>query len=195
MDQRRAARRRLLVDAGYELFGTEGEGAVTVRAVSRAARLHTRYFYENFSDTDGLLGAVFDSASAALEEYVRGAITPDPGPELRRQLILRSMLEFCSADHRRGRVLFTEARANPVLLARREMWQQQLVQEVLELNAAERPTEDPYRVRVGAAMLVGAVVELVQEWITGQLGSDLDVVVAHATELSLPLMIPFESID
>ncbi|MET8876991.1 TetR/AcrR family transcriptional regulator [Nocardia sp. NPDC004604] len=193
MDQRRSERRALLIEAGFELFGTEGEGSVTVRAVSRAARLHTRYFYENFANTDELLGAVYDAVVAALTEHVRAAITPDPGPARRRRLIVRSVLEFCSADPRRGRVLFTEARANPVLVARREAGQRMLIEGVLERSAAERPGEDPRRARVSAAMFTGAVVELIQEWIAGRLGEDLDVAAAYATELSLPLLAPFES--
>ncbi|MGW5108580.1 TetR/AcrR family transcriptional regulator [Nocardia sp. NPDC004123] len=194
MDQRRSERRALLIEAGFELFGTEGEGAVTVRAVSRAAQLHTRYFYENFANTDELLGAVYDAVVDALTEHVRTAITPDPGPARRRRLIVRSVLEFCAADPRRGRVLFTEARANPVLVARREAGQRMLIEGVLERSTAERPGEDPRLARVSAAMFTGAVVELIQEWIAGRLGEDLEVAAAYATELSLPLLAPFESV-
>ncbi|MEU6586906.1 TetR/AcrR family transcriptional regulator [Nocardia sp. NPDC046763] len=193
MDARRSERRKLLVEAGFELFGTEGEGAVTVRAVSRAARLHTRYFYENFSDTGELLGAIFDYVVAGLVEHVRAAIAPDRGPAGRRPLIVRSVLEFCSADPRRGRVLFTEARANPVLTERREAAQRMFIDVVLERSAAERPDEDPGRARVGAAMVTGAFVEVIQEWIAGRLGTDVDAVADYTSELSLPLLAPFES--
>ena len=51
---RQAERRALLVRAAFELFGEGGESAVAVRSVCRAAELNTRYFYENFTDTDEL---------------------------------------------------------------------------------------------------------------------------------------------
>ena len=59
----RRAERALLVDAGYRLFGEEGEAGVSVRSVCRECGLNTRYFYESFDDVDDLLGAVYDRVS------------------------------------------------------------------------------------------------------------------------------------
>ena len=42
------------------------------------------------------------------------------------------------------------------------------------------PGMDPIAARVGAALFTGAMAELAQRWLTGALGSDLDVVVDHA---------------
>ena len=57
--ERVAERRDLLIDAAFTLFGEGGESAVTVRSVCRHSDLHTRYFYESFTDTDDLLRAVY----------------------------------------------------------------------------------------------------------------------------------------
>jgi hypothetical protein len=90
------------------------------------------------------------------------------------------VLEFSSTDPRRGRVLFTEARAHPVLIARRQAAQSALMDEVLQQNAQTRPETGPDQAMVGAAMFTGAMVELVHQWLSGTLGDDLDAVVEHA---------------
>ena len=57
---RRAERRELLVDAAFELLGTDGWNGTTVRGVCQAAHLNPRYFYESFDGLESLLLAVFD---------------------------------------------------------------------------------------------------------------------------------------
>ena len=62
-DDRRATRRRLLIDAAFALLGTEGWSGTTVRAVCEAAQLNARYFYESFDDLDSLVVAVYDQVA------------------------------------------------------------------------------------------------------------------------------------
>ena len=47
------------------------------------------------------------------------------------------------------------------------------------------PDADPVGTQVAAAMYTGAMAELAQQWLTGNLGDDLDAVVAHAVRLVL----------
>src|SRR3954466_8438263 len=116
LTDRRTERRTLLIGAAYRLFGDEGESAVSVRSVCRECGLNTRYFYESFADVDDLLGAVYDRVSAELVEVVGAAIEQaDDSVRSRTRAGIAAVLGFSSADPRRGRVLFTEARANPVL--------------------------------------------------------------------------------
>ena len=46
---RRADRRRRLLDVGLDLLGSRGSAAVSVRSVCRTAQLTDRYFYESFA--------------------------------------------------------------------------------------------------------------------------------------------------
>ena len=181
LDDRRAERRGLLVDAGYALFGDGGEAALTVRSVCRACGLNTRYFYESFTDTDELLGAVFDKVAAELAAEVDAAIAAVvASPAARTRAGMAAVLGFSSADPRRGRVLFTDARANPVLTARRAALQDALLAAVLEEGSRLHPGSDPVATRIGAAMYTGAMAELAQQWLSGTLGTDLDIVVDAA---------------
>lgn len=181
LTDRRAERRALLIDAAYALFGTGGEAALTVRSVCRESALNTRYFYESFADIGELLGAVFDKVAAELGAAVDTAMT-SAGDSLsaRTRAGVAAVLGFSSVDPRRGRVLFTDARANPVLTERRAALQDQLLDAVLAEGARLHPGSDPVATRVGAAMYTGAMAELAQQWLSGALGADLDVVVDAA---------------
>ncbi|MCV7001113.1 TetR/AcrR family transcriptional regulator [Mycolicibacterium alvei] len=186
LGDRRAERRALLVDAAFRLFGDGGEAAVSVRSVCRECGLNTRYFYESFADTDDLLGAVYDEVSAALAVDVEAATT-GAGDSLRARTRagIAAVLGFSSADPRRGRVLFTDARANPVLAARRTATQDLLREAVLSEGGRLNPGSDPVAAQIGAAMYTGAMAELAQQWLSGNLGDDLGVVVEHALRLVL----------
>jgi AcrR family transcriptional regulator len=177
--ERQAERRRLLVRAAFELFGEDGEAAVTVRSVCRRSELNTRYFYESFADTDELLGAAYDFVVGDLIVALAGAMADLPDDRARLQAGIRTVLDFSSEDPRRGKLLFTEARTNPVLAARRSTIQEQLRKSVLD----EGPTASrPARIAdlVGAAMYAGAMAELAQQWLSGSLGTDLEPVVDAA---------------
>lgn len=169
----------MLVEAAFELFGEDGETAVTVRSVCRHSALNTRYFYESFTDTDELLGAAYDFVVADLIGELAGAMADLPDDRARLRAGIHTVLDFSSEDPRRGKILFTEARTNPVLAARRSTIQEQLRKSVLD----EGPTASrPARIAdlVGAAMYAGAMAELAQQWLSGNLGADLDPVVDAA---------------
>lgn len=186
LTDRRAERRGLLVDAAFELFGSGGETALSVRSVCRACGLNTRYFYESFDGIDALLGAVYDTVSVELAAVVDTAIA-GAGDSVRERTRagIAAVLGFSSDDPRRGRVLFTEARANPVLAARRAGTQDLLLDAVLAEGGRLHPDSDPVAARVGAAMYTGAMAELAQQWLSGALGADLNVVVDAALALVL----------
>ncbi|NTY58351.1 TetR/AcrR family transcriptional regulator [Mycolicibacterium sphagni] len=183
---RQAERRTLLVRAAFGLFGDGGEAAVTVRSVCRAAELNTRYFYESFTDTDALLGAVYDEVAVELGGILTTAMTSTGDERSRLRAGIRAVLDFSSADPRRGKILFTEARTNPVLAARRTIAQDHVRELVLDEQRQTAPESDRVATEVGAAMYAGAMAELAQQWLAGTLGDDVDAVVAHAVRLLLP---------
>ncbi|NVN50358.1 TetR/AcrR family transcriptional regulator [Mycolicibacterium hippocampi] len=186
LTDRRAERRAQLVDAAFRLFGDGGEAALSVRSVSRECGLNTRYFYESFGDTDDLLGAVYDRVSAELGEAVGNAMAQaDDSLRGRTRAGIAAVLDFSSADPRRGRVLFTDARANPALAVRRAATQDLLREGVLTEGWRLNPGTDPIAAMVGAAMYTGAMAELAQQWLAGHLGDDLDAVVEYALQFVL----------
>jgi AcrR family transcriptional regulator len=184
-DRRRADRRALLVAAAYELFGAEDAAGVTVRAVCRAAGLNTRYFYESFADTDELLAAVYDDQAGELARRL-AEVHRDAGADhaVRLRAGIRCVLGFVAEDPRRGRVLFTGARANEALADRRRAALSALAGDAVAAQRAAAVTAGALTTTVAAAMFAGAMAELVQQWADGRLGDDLDPVVADAVALS-----------
>jgi AcrR family transcriptional regulator len=181
---RRAERRALLLAAAFDLFGEGGEAAVSVRSVCRHCELNTRYFYENFADVDELIGAVYDDVSSQLADAVATATgAAGESVAVRMRAGMAAVLEFTSADPRRGRLVVTDARTNPVLAARRSATRTRLLDSVAAADIFDRRGSDPVMARVGAAMYTGALAELAQQWLANTLGSDLDVVLDHAMAL------------
>src|SRR5262245_38863284 len=115
-EERRAGRRDLLVDVGFELLGTEGWSGTTVRAVCNAARLNPRYFYESFDDLDELIVAVYDRLVTHLGEEVLAAVAA-AGDDARAQTraAVDRIVTFVDEDRRRARVLYVEALGNEAL--------------------------------------------------------------------------------
>jgi AcrR family transcriptional regulator len=73
-EDRAARRRRQLLDAGLELFGTIGYRKATVRLICREARVADRYFYEAFASTEELLLAVYHECLDRLQATVLEAV-------------------------------------------------------------------------------------------------------------------------
>src|SRR5262245_60243270 len=95
LTDRRTERRALLVDAGFQLFGEEGEAGVSVRSVCRECGLNTRYFYESFSDVNDLLGAVYDRVGGELAEVLEAAIgEADDSVRSRMRAGIAAVLDF-----------------------------------------------------------------------------------------------------
>lgn len=187
---RRAERRTLLLDAAFELLGTEGWAGTTVRAVCHAARLNPRYFYESFADLDALVVSVYDRLIVDLGAAVRAALADagdDPGDQTRAAL--RCIIDFVDEDRRRGRVLYVEALGNEALNRRRIETAHLLVTTVEHHAAAIQgalPPGEPIG-RIGAALLVGGAGELIVAWLDGRIDVERDQLVDDAAELLLAM--------
>ncbi|MDF1629070.1 MAG: TetR/AcrR family transcriptional regulator [Alcanivoracaceae bacterium] len=81
--QRKARQRRQFLQAGLQVFGSEGYRHSTVKQLCQVAGLTDRYFYRNFKDKEALLAAVYteamDGITGAIAEAVqRAGIAKDP---------------------------------------------------------------------------------------------------------------------
>jgi AcrR family transcriptional regulator len=189
-EDRRAQRRTLLLDAAFELLGTEGWAGTTVRAVCHEARLNPRYFYESFDDLDALLVAVYDRLVEQLRVAVLDAVASagdDPRAQVRASL--ECLLAFVDDDPRRGRVLYVEALGNERLNRRRIETGHALVKLVEEAGVERhgRPRRGERIGRITAAILVGGAAELVVAWLDGRIDVSRRQLVDDATELFLAL--------
>jgi AcrR family transcriptional regulator len=190
VEDRRAQRRTLLLDAAFELLGTQGWTGTTVRAICQAARLNPRYFYESFEDLDACIVALYDRLVEQLGAAVLEAVDragDDPRAQVRASL--DCIIGFVGDDRRRGRVLYVEALGNEALNRRRIETAHALVG-LVEQAGAERHGQPRSGERIGritAAILVGGASELVVAWLDGRIDVPRRQLVDDATELFLAM--------
>src|SRR5271167_874844 len=87
--QRVAERRRKLIDAAIQLYGSQGYHSTTVRGICAAAHLSERYFYESFSSSEALLLTAFSlvvERQFARIEAAIAATEPTPDAMMRAAL-------------------------------------------------------------------------------------------------------------
>jgi AcrR family transcriptional regulator len=168
--ERRDERRERLLDAGLELFGTQGFASVTIESLCAAAGLNPRYFYEQFASREDLLGAVYDRHVQAVLERVQAAIAQAPAdPAIRLERGLTAFVTGTLADERAARVNYfemvgvsgeLEARRRGVLRAYAELIAAQAA-ELGDLGPLSRGDR-----RMAAVALVGATDGLIIDWLT-----------------------------
>ena len=169
-EERRAVRRQQLLDAGLELFGTIGYAATTIEQLCATARLHPRYFYEQFDTRAALLQAVYDRHVEAVFAHVTKALERAPrDPRERLRAGLTAFVNATITDERAARINYFEmVGVSPQLERRRR----EVLGTYANLVAAEAvavgprgalPDVDPM---LGAVALVGATDGLIIDWLT-----------------------------
>jgi len=165
-DDRRSRRRRRVVEAAYEIAGTEGADALGVGRVCRAAGLTKRYFYESFASLIELQSAVVDHAIAVMSERV------DPfrpaelsGPP---QRWLAAFVGTLVDDECLARVLLAETHGGAL-----SPFRHQIIN--VAVAGMAPPGSDPQedlRARLVAYAQIGTLSELCLAWHQGQLMMD-----------------------
>jgi AcrR family transcriptional regulator len=207
LEDRAAARRVALIDAGTELLGTEGAAGVTVRAVCRATKLSERYFYESFDGRDALLRAVHAQVADQARDAIVAAVAAHAAsggevedallaativgiddPRDRREAALAyaavgAFTAFLEEDPRRGRVLLSESFSDTVL-ARHDV---ELVPAFAALLVAQitalPDAPDAVDAELTAVALIGALRNLYLAWLERQPPISTERLNAHAARL------------
>ncbi|MFI8829400.1 TetR/AcrR family transcriptional regulator [Streptomyces afghaniensis] len=195
-EERQAERRRRFLDAALQLFGdTPGFRATTVAALSEAAGLSTRQFYEEFRTLEDVLAAlhlqVNDWAETAVLEAAAGAA--DLPLVERATAIFRAYAGNVTADPRRIRITFVEIigvspRLEEQRLARRAGWVDLICAEARA--AAARGEAAPRDYRLAATGFIGSVNGLLHDWSAGWVDATLDEVVDELVRQLLGILRP-----
>lgn len=183
-DQRIAARRERLLDAGVEVFGTEGYNSATVRGVIRASGLGERYFYENFADLDELMIAVAERIHEdVMTETISAVVAAGEDPIDQVRAGLTAFVTAMTRDPRRARIKLLEmSGAGERVRARRREGMQQIAQ-LIAMRAPIDRDDRGLDAELVALGLVGAVNELMIDWFIGGGEVEIDVLVEHCLAL------------
>lgn len=105
--ERRDQRRRQLLEAALDVFGTEGFSHATVRGICRQAQLTDRYFYAEFGNLEALLRAVYSDCMDRI--YLRLTESLNAGENM-QQLVQSALTMFFTEleDPRVARICMLE---------------------------------------------------------------------------------------
>jgi len=176
MAERVAARRARFVEAGIELFGTQGFRGATVRGICAAAGLTDRYFYESFATLEALLAEVYRTLTHAFaarltEESIRSEAWSGDAVAIERQTTAAYELWFDTVrEPRFARIVLVEVLG---VNADIDALYEASVRQMAELTIAPLATTQPAlrlskarRELLGRA-LVGAGLQVAKMWMTG----------------------------
>ena len=190
LQDRSGERREQLLDCAFDLLGSAGAGAVTMRAVTRQANLSPRYFYESFDNREVLVTAVYDHVEAALRERL-SAVTSAGDPHAAIRDALESCADFFEEDPRRARILLREPLADDNLrrhITRRTPAVIRALAPILGDGAeALFASSDAALATIGTA-LAGALTAIYLEWADGNLVMERDRLVETAVGIVVPLL-------
>ena len=108
-EQRRAERRRRLLDAGRDAFGTQGYAGSAISRICKTARVTERDLYREFGGKEGLLLGVYDALIAEATVAVGAALrhAPDDAP-LRLRAAVAAFTHVTTVDAATRRIHFVE---------------------------------------------------------------------------------------
>jgi AcrR family transcriptional regulator len=182
--ERRAQRRKRLLNAGLEVFGTDGYAGSSIRSVSAAASLNSRYFYESFTDREDLLYYVYKRIVSEVAAAVVDVTTQAETIEEQAYEGLRVAWTILTEDPRKARVLALEVVGVSDRLERFRRENRHAFADILLQNSRAITGDltglDPV---LTARSLMGAVLDLLVDWINGDLDATVEEIVEHFTRL------------
>jgi len=189
-DERRAARRRKLLDAGLELIGGRGWAETSVRRVYQEAGVSPRFFYESFENLDALAVALYDEIVAERSAAALAAIAAAGEDRVAQaRAAMRAIVEGLTEDPRRARVVFVEGLGSEPLARRRRRMIHDLAAVIEALGEERYPgaaSAQPL-VRMTSTVIAGGVVELLVAWLDGSLDVTADQLVDDGAALIVGL--------
>ncbi|GAB1811985.1 TetR/AcrR family transcriptional regulator [Mycobacterium sp. MUNTM1] len=172
-ERRIAERRRKLIEAGMNVFGSASSGSARVKDVVAESGLTERYFYESFSDLDALFDAVLELTMETVESAVNAAVVEAPDDAVSRlSVVLRTSVDVLAGDPRTIRIIFVEAlgkggrassRRNEILVRAAENFFRWSGTDVGDFESS------PLETRTKTFALTGAASELLIAWAEGLL--------------------------
>ncbi|HEV3047531.1 MAG TPA: TetR/AcrR family transcriptional regulator [Solirubrobacteraceae bacterium] len=186
VEERREQRRARLLAAGLELFGSDGYAGSSIRAISAAAGLNSRYFYESFSSREDLLYHVYQAAVAEVASAIVQATAGAGTVEEQAREGLRASWAVLTEDRRKARVIVLEVVGVSERLERVRRENRHAIADILMRNALSlagagvKLRMDPV---LTARAMIGASMEVLVDWIHGDVEVSREEIVDQLTNM------------
>jgi AcrR family transcriptional regulator len=181
-EARKSKRRKQLIAAGIELFGTRGYAHTSVKSICDEAGLTERYFYETFPDREGLLIEIYNEFIEEAFTRSAAAVAEADGLEEQVRAGLMTFSQTVATDPRRARIQQIEVvgvsdeleeRRRDALNAFAAMIAERSVANGVDAGAAGLD------MKVLSLGLVGAVNETLVDYVAGRIEISLEALVEH----------------
>lgn len=177
-EQLAAERRERLLEAALELFADRGYTGTPIETLCATARVATRHFYEQFDGREAVLKALFDDIFDNASRAIADALADESQDmDARVGNAIRAAMHYLLEDPRRARVFCLES-----IGVSREMEAHRRAR-VRDIAGLIRQYADnlkgsgllPERdYTLPSVALIGAVFEMIEEWLTTDTGLDAD---------------------
>jgi AcrR family transcriptional regulator len=174
------------MEAGLEQFGTAGYHNSSVRALSAAASLNSRYFYEAFESREDLLYNVYQRIVGEIVSNVAEAVQREDNLLDQTRAGLRAGWTTVTEDPRKARIVAREVVGVSERLDRlRRETRHALAKITADEAVALVPSGTRFRLDpiLTARSLIGAVVEVLLDWSNGDVDASVEELVEHFTTL------------
>ncbi|WP_338888304.1 TetR/AcrR family transcriptional regulator [Rhodococcus sovatensis] len=200
-EDRDERRRRQLLDAGLQVFGSVGYRAATVRGLCREAKVADRHFYQYFDRTEDLLLAVYGECIAHLTESISHALadvdsggdigTSDIGAIVGRGL---DALFECVEDPHLARVVWIEVlgvspRVERTYLSAMKKFGSLMLDYVRTFDRDLAPGRD-VDLDLLAAAAVGGISHTAMTWFASGYAAERHIVVATTAAFLSSIVVP-----
>ncbi|PSK32884.1 TetR/AcrR family transcriptional regulator [Nocardia seriolae] len=184
----------MFIDAWLTVFATTSYAKSSISEICSVAGLSRRQFYEEFSDREDLLEAVYDDAHDAARIAVQDAMA-DAEEASVREIVENGLAAYIAAtvsDIRRAKVVYLEVlgvspRFEQHLLEVRNEWAQIIVSAVARRTDVHPPA---CGWDVAMAAFTGALNSAVHEWSTGTPRPPVESLTAMLSMLLFALLAP-----
>jgi AcrR family transcriptional regulator len=188
--QRRAERHERLMEAGLELFGSDGYAATSIERLCATASVSTRNFYEEFPGREALLTALHERITQQALQNTLTALTGCEEKPLRERIdrMVRAYITTTSSDPKWTRLAYVEVvGVSPAVEQHRLMWRERIIGFLVdEANRAVGRGEAAARdFHLTAVAFIGAVNELVYYWSMHNRNTPLDDLCDELTRLAV----------
>ena len=168
------------------MFGTEGYAGSSIRSLSAAAGVNSRYFYESFTSREDLLYHVYLDIVSVIATQAVEAVADEPTIEGQARSALRAGWMALTEDPRRARIVALEVVGVSERLERLRRDTRHALADITVTRAMAVASDD-IELRLDPVLtsrfLIGGVIEVLVEWIHGEIDQPTDEVIEHFTRL------------
>ncbi|MEW9547558.1 TetR/AcrR family transcriptional regulator [Nonomuraea sp. NPDC050783] len=170
--------------AAYTLYAKPGFAATTIERLCSEARISNRAFYECFGGREELLQALHERCVEESLAVVAKALQEAPNTlDGRIKAGIRAYIEFATADWRRARIMHVEVRRSGDVLTMSRQRAVDAFARIIQEASAEFPQEPHLNRRLLALGVIGALQELLIEWLLSETQPAIDELVAAAVHI------------